>query len=95
MKNYGQYQLAPSVLEACEKLRELLEAVEDTNLDAVCQTDLGVADYQGQPNPALIRAMGGRLIEIANLSESLIRLTTYDEKRAIEHQKLLPWQFDS
>jgi hypothetical protein len=94
MMDYKEVQLAPSILEGCKGLRELLLSIEDTNLDAICQTELGTADYQGQPNPALIRDMANRLGKIATLSENLIQLTTYTERRAIEAQGLLPWRFD-
>ena len=94
MKNYKEIHLAPSILEACSKLRGLLSEVEDINLDAVCQTELGTRDYDGQPNAATIYKFSCKLREIWVLTQNLIELTTYTERRAIEAQGLLPWRFD-
>ena len=94
MNDYKHTQLAPSVLEACSKLRVLLSEIEDINLDAVCQTELGTRDYDGQPDAANIYKFSCKLKEIWVLTQNLIELTTYTERRAIEAQGLLPWRFD-
>lgn len=93
MTNYANYQLPASVLDACSELRELLNYVEDVSLDAVCQTRLGCADYDGQPDPETIATLANRVAKIAKITDSLIRLTTFEERRAIEEQNLLPWRF--
>jgi len=93
--DYKNYHLAPSIFYACHELRHLLEEIEDTSLDAVCQTKLGTIDYDGQPNASLILDYAGKLTKIGNLTKNLITLTTYTERRAIEAQGLLPWRFDS
>jgi hypothetical protein len=94
MTNYKDIHLAPSIFYACQELRRLLGEVEDVSLDAVCQTELGVVDYDGQPNSSLIKEYAGKLMKIASLTQNLAELTTYTERRAIEAQGLLPWRFD-
>jgi hypothetical protein len=94
MNKHKDIQLAPSILEACSKLRRLLSEVEDKSLDSLCQTELGASDYDGQPSSSLILEYAGKLNEIGILTRNLVELTTYTERRAIEAQGLLPWRFD-
>jgi len=94
MTDYKNYQLAPSILDACSKLRGLLSEMEDKSLDALCQTELGTRDYDGQPSASLILEYAGKLNEIGIITRNLVELTTYTERRAIEAQGLLPWRFD-
>lgn len=94
MTNYKDYQLAPSVIEACKDLRDIYRRNEDINLDMVLQTELGAAEYNAAPDEEAIYRIAADLKRAANIIEGLKNLTTAVERRAIEAQGLLPWVFE-
>ena len=86
-------QLSPAILEACFQLNTHLKAVEDLNIDIVCQTSLATREYDGQPDPESIETVANELLNIARITKTLINYTTSDERRQIEEQGLVPWRF--
>lgn len=94
MNDPKNYQLAPSILDACAELKRIYTRCEDTNLDFVLQTELGAREYNAAPDESNIKRLAGDLLRAAVIIGNLKLLTTVVERRAIEAQGLLPWVFE-